>query len=126
MPGKPNATSFKPGDRANPRGRPKGIKETRPRGYLKRAIDEVMAEDPTAVHAVLRRSLQSSKKDLQAVELIGKVGKELGPTDPASAMKPTVIIIRTNVDPYALEGPQQRAKRLAKLAGEAPDASAKP
>ena len=115
---KPRGRPFSPGSNANPKGRPKGIRETHPRGYLKRAIDTVMAKDPKLIETVLRRSLQGTKKDLQAVELIGRVTKEIGGAESLSAMKPTVIIIKTNVDPLALEGPVARAQRLAREAAE--------
>lgn len=118
-----NATTFKPGKSGNPKGKPKGAKDRMPRGLLKQAIAVVMAGEPKLIEDVIRRNLKDRKKDLQAVELIGKVTKEIGPTDAASALKPTVIIIKTNVNLMALAGPTRR-KALTE-GKEGPDATSR-
>jgi hypothetical protein len=78
-----NATSFKPGDRANPKGRPPGIKEALPRGAFKAAYDRVLAKDPQLLDTVIR------------------AGKEIG-ADAEHDTRPVIFKFFTNLNPMAL------------------------
>jgi hypothetical protein len=109
-----NATSFKPGDRANPKGRPPGIKETLPRGAFKAAYDRVLAKHPELLDTVIRAGLQGQPKARNAVpflELGAKLGKEIG-ADAAHDTRPVVFHFHTNLNPMALDGPQSPMRRI--------------
>ena len=99
-----NATSFKPGKAGNPKGRPPGIKETRPRGYLRAAIDTVMAADPKKLTAAIRRGLEDPRYAHAFAELIGRVGKEIGGSAADGDIRPVVFHFHTNLNPMALAG----------------------
>src|SRR5712692_3115783 len=99
-----NATSFKPGKAGNPKGRPPGIKETRPRGYLRAAIDTVMAADPKKLTAAIRRGLEDPRYAHAFAELIGRVGKEIGGSAADGDTRPVVFHFHTNLNPMALAG----------------------
>lgn len=108
-----NATSFKPGNRGNPKGRPPGIKETRPRGYLRAAIDTVMAADPKKLTAAIRRGLEDKRYAHAFAELIGKVGKEIGGSAADGDARPVVFHFHTNLNPMALAGSAAAPRSLA-------------
>jgi hypothetical protein len=112
---KANATSFKPGVSGNPKGRPKGIQETRPRGYLRTAIDTVMAADRKKLVDAIRHGLEDKRSAYAFVELIGKVGKEIG-GNAAEDARPVIFHFHTNLNPLALAGPQASPRRI--IAGE--------
>jgi hypothetical protein len=106
-----NATSFKPGKTGNPKGRPPGIKELRPRGYVKAAIDAVMAADATLLKNAILSGLKDRREARGWAELIAKIGKEVG-TDAAHDTKPVVFNFFTNLNPMALAGPQASTRRI--------------
>ncbi len=99
-----NATSFKPGQSGNPKGRLPGIKETRPRGYLRAAIDTVMAAGPKKLTAAIRRGLEDPRYAHAFAELIGRVGKEIGGSAADGDTRPVVFHFHTNFNPMALAG----------------------
>ena len=57
---KATSTSFKSGKSGNPKGRPPGIKEARPRGYVKAAIDAVMAAAARLLKTAILSGLSES------------------------------------------------------------------
>jgi hypothetical protein len=102
-----NATSFKPGNRANPKGRPPGIKEALPRGAFKAAYDRVLAKDPQLLDTVIRAGLKGQPKARNAVpflELGAKLGKEIGAGRDAVDTQPVIFHFHTNLNPLALSG----------------------
>ena len=111
---KPRGRPFPPGNNANPKGRPKGIQEAFPRGRVRAAFDRVTTANPTLLDQVFLDGLQGKRNARNAVpfvELGAKLGKEIG-ADAATTTKPTIIIIKTNANLLALEGPVARARRL--------------
>jgi hypothetical protein len=101
---RPNATSFKPGQSGNPKGKPKGAKDRLPRGMMRQLYAAAIEKKHAKVVKLIEGYVVSEKYGLQAHELAGKLFKEIGPADAATAMKPTVIIIKTNVNMLALAG----------------------
>ena len=99
MPGK--GAPFRKGDRANPHGRPRGVKELVPRGFLKRIVYEVVQDNLAGYKAALARAGTSPKTVLQFSDLFGKLNKEIGAGVEGG---PGVTIIRliTNINPEKL------------------------
>ncbi len=108
---KATSTSFKPGKSGNPKGRPPGIKEARPRGYVKAAIDAVMAADARLLKTAILSGLKDRREARGWAELIAKIGKEVG-TDAAHDTKPVVFHFYTNFNPLALAGPLASTRRI--------------
>jgi hypothetical protein len=108
---KATATSFKRGQSGNVKGRPPGIKETRPRGYLRAAIDTVMTADPKKLTTAIRRGLEDPRYAHAFAELIGKVTKEIGGSA-AEDTRPVVFHFHTNLNPMALAGRQSPMRRI--------------
>jgi len=108
---KATSTSFKSGKSGNPKGRPPGIKEARPRGYVKAAIDAVMAADARLLKTAILSGLKDRREARGWAELIAKIGKEVG-TDAAHDTKPVVFHFYTNFNPLALAGPQSPTRRI--------------
>ena len=106
MPKRATSTSFKPGQSGNPNGRPPGIQETRPRGYVKAAIDTVLAKDPTLLPTAIRRGLKNEEYARGFVELVARVCKEIG-GNPAQDPRPVIFHFHTNLNPMALAGSGQ-------------------
>jgi hypothetical protein len=122
---KANAASFRPGVSGNPKGRPKGIQETKPRGYLRAAIDAVMATDPKKLIAAIRRGLDDPRYAHGWAELIAKVGKEIG-ADAAHDTKPVIFHFHTNLNPLALSGRVLQQQRSLPHGPEPTDGPASP
>ena len=107
---RPTRTSFQPGTIANPAGKngpgPHGPSPSRfaRKEFLRELFDEVLTEDRDAIKAFIRASLVHPQRGLYALELAARLRRELG-TLQAINVKPTTIIIRTNVNPLALLGP---------------------
>jgi hypothetical protein len=94
---------FQTGQIANPRGRPKGCKDRLPRGFMRRVYETALKRKEKDVVAFIERMLVDHKQGLQAHELAAKLMKEIGSAqDLASILKPTTIIIRTNINPLAM------------------------
>jgi hypothetical protein len=105
MPGRATSTSFKKGCAPGP-GRPKGFKDRLPRGSLKAVVQELIEKHRghNTMLTALKASLGDKKQRLWALELIGKVGKEIG--SGAEVMAPTVdVYLQSNVEPQKLRDP---------------------
>jgi len=106
-----NSTSFKPGQSGNPRGRPRGIQETRPRNSVRAAWNAVTDRYPKLVEDVIYEGLSRGRKQgrmpgrpldaLPFVTLGARVNREIG-ADPGQVSRPVTIIVNTNVDPMKL------------------------
>ena len=97
------STSFKPGQSGNPKGRPRGIKETVPRGTLRQVWMQASRLEEKNLLRFARAMLTDRKYGLHAQEFAARLMKEIGSDrELASSMKPTRIIFITNVDPLAL------------------------
>jgi hypothetical protein len=76
MPGR--GRPFQPGDRANPRGRPRGVKETAPRGLIKKLTLGALEGNEQAVRAALEHAATNPKSVVQVLDLAAKLNKEVG------------------------------------------------
>jgi hypothetical protein len=110
MPGR--GRPFEEGNKANPRGRPRGVKETMPRGFVKKLAFAVVEGNEQAVRDALKRAATSPKTVLSVLALAAKLNKEIGTADSA-ASAPTIINFRTNVNMLALRAAAHRAAPAA-------------
>src|SRR5688572_30305810 len=100
MPGR--GRPFEKGNKANPRGRPRGVKETMPRGFVKKLAFAALEANEQAVRTALERAATKPKSVVQVLDLAAKLNKEVGhQADGCSAE--THFHIHTNVDIMALK-----------------------
>jgi hypothetical protein len=117
-----------PGQIANPKGRPPGIKEAVRRGAFKAAYDRVLAKDPQLLDTVIRAGLQGQPKARNAVpflELGAKLGKEIG-ADAEHDTRPVIFKFFTNLNPLALSGRVLQQQRSLPHGPEPTDGPASP
>ena len=102
MPGQ--GAPFRKGDRANPHGRPRGVKELVPRGFLKRIVYEVVQDNLAGYKDALARAATSSKTVLQFSDHFGKLNREIG-AGAEGARGVTIVRLITNINPEKLRRP---------------------
>lgn len=103
---------FAPGNRVNPKGKPKGAKDRVPRGYIKRIVFEVLNHpDNLAAHLnALRNQATSARTALQFSEHAARLNREIGGHDDGKGGS-TTIILNTNVNMLALRAAAPRAAK---------------
>ncbi|HYE92650.1 MAG TPA: DUF5681 domain-containing protein [Terriglobales bacterium] len=103
---------FAPGKSANPAGRPRGIREAMPRGFVKRVVWAVMEGNLPAHMNALRQVAISPKTALAFSDHAAKLNKELGHGQEAGGGN-TVINVTTNVNVLSLKAAGVRAVQPA-------------
>jgi hypothetical protein len=86
-----------PGAALNPRGRPKGVKELVPRGFVKKLVLGVISSNVEQVAEALRRAAVSPRSVISVLEHAARLNREIG-GGAEGAGGATTIVMRTNVD----------------------------
>lgn len=101
--GKPRGRGrpFPPGQSGNPKGRPPGIKDRLPRGFVARLVLATLEANEAAACEAFRRMLTNPRQVRDALELAGRLNKEIGAAA-LDALPTATITVYTNLDPNAL------------------------
>jgi hypothetical protein len=113
MPGR--GRPFEKGHKANPRGRPRGVKETVPRGFIKKLTLDVLEGGEQRVRAALERAATNPKTVVQVLDLAAKLNKEIG-AGAEGGRGETHFHIHSNVNFMALRAAAHRAVQPAPTA----------
>jgi len=104
------ATGIK-GERANPRGRPPGVKELVPRGFVKKLVFGVITGNVEAVAEALRRAAVNPRSVISVLEHAARLNREIGSREEDGRGGATKIVINSNVNFLALRAAASRAAR---------------
>jgi hypothetical protein len=86
---------FVKGNKASP-GRPRGVKETVPRGFVKKLVFGVITGNVKQVEEALSRAAVNPRTVAAVLDHAAKLNKEIGSADAAGGA-PTIINFYTNV-----------------------------
>jgi hypothetical protein len=101
---------FRRGERANPRGRPPGVKELVPRGFVKKLVFGVITGNVEQVAEALRRAAVNPRSVISVLEHAARLNKEIGGREDGKG-RPTIINLNTNVNMLALKAAASRAAK---------------
>jgi hypothetical protein len=100
-----------PGSALNPRGRPPGVKELVPRGFVKKLVFGVITGNVEAVAEALRRAAVNPRSVISVLEHAARLNKEIGGREDGRGGT-TIINLHTNVNMLALRAAAPRAAKV--------------
>lgn len=104
---RPRGRSWQPGQSGNPKGRPPGIKEALPRGLMARIWLAAAEANEEQIRQIAVELLTNRRTALAAMELVARLGREIGP-GVEGPVQPATIILSGALDPSRVRRKEYR------------------